>query len=511
MAKANLDALIPREDFDIESENTTLSLGDKLKIGELVKGQSFFYSALRKPDFQRETSDWDKDKIASFVKSFLDGDLIPSIILWQAGTYIFAIDGAHRLSALIAWVNDDYGDGFISQSFFNHEIDSEQKKIAEQTRRHVNSTVKSYANYMTAMQNQELANKEDLAIANKLGFISLQLQWVTGNAAKAENSFFTINQKATPISETEITLLRSRRKPHAMASRAILRSGGGHKYWKAFDPTIQQKIQLMAKELNENLFTPEVNAPIKTLDLPLAGKGYSSNSLSLIFDLVCLANNTINKDVSDDLDGSETIAYLNETIKIIRRFTTTHASSLGLHPAVYFYSDKGRYQPTAFMAWIELIKEFEIHNKFKIFSDFREQIEEALLKFKHLTNQVTLKFGSGLKGYKPLKSLYQTIIEDIIAKKSIDDISARLQKELPYLNLSYLGDSPAGADFNQNTKSEVFISTALKTAPRCSICSGYIHVNSITIDHIDRKQDGGKGIKENGQLAHPYCNTTLKN
>ena len=34
--------------------------------------------------------------------------------------------------------------------------------------------------------------------------------------------------------------------------------------------------------------------------------------------------------------------------------------------------------------------------------------------------------------------------------------------------------------------------------------------NSITMDHKIRKQDGGKGAVENGQIAHPYCNTTLK-
>jgi len=44
--------------------------------------------------------------------------LIPAIILWNSGRYIFTIDGAHRLSALIAWVLDDYGDGIISQTFF---------------------------------------------------------------------------------------------------------------------------------------------------------------------------------------------------------------------------------------------------------------------------------------------------------------------------------------------------------------------------------------------------------
>lgn len=32
----------------------------------------------------------------------------------------------------------------------------------------------------------------------------------------------------------------------------------------------------------------------------------------------------------------------------------------------------------------------------------------------------------------------------------------------------------------------------------------------MTIDHKIRKQDGGKGVPDNGQLAHPYCNSTFK-
>lgn len=318
MAKVNLDALIPREDFEVDSGAVTTNLADRLKVSELVKGQGFFYSSLKKPDFQRETSDWDKSKITSFIQSFLEGDLIPSIILWQAGQYTFVIDGAHRLSALIAWVNDDYGDGFISQAFFNHEIDEEQKKLSEQTRRHLDREIGSYKGLMDAIANPSQANPSVLARANKLGFLSLQLQWVTGSSAKAENSFFTINQKATPISETEISLLQARRKPHAMASRAILRSGTGHKFWKGFGLEQQNEVEAIARELNEHLFTPEIKTPIKTLDLPLAGKGYSSRSLPLIFDLVKLSNNVSGKTVEDDLAGTETIQYLKNTLKIVR-------------------------------------------------------------------------------------------------------------------------------------------------------------------------------------------------
>lgn len=513
MSKTNLDALIPREDFTIEIETTQAGgLADKLKVSELIKGQGFFYSALRKPDFQRETSDWDKDKVASFIKSFLDGDLIPAIILWQAGQYIFVIDGAHRLSALIAWVNDDYGDGFISQSFFNHDIDSEQKRAADITRKYVNKLVGSYKEYIDSIQQPEKANTEKLAIANKLGFISLQLQWVTGSSEKAASSFFTINQKATPISDTEISLLKSRNKPHALASRAIIRSGGGHKYWKKFNKEAQEKIQNLAKELNEYLFTPEISNPVKTLDLPLAGKGYSSNSLSLVYDFVRLANNTLDsEEPEDDSTGESTIQYLERTAKIVRRFTTTHPSSLGLHPAVYFYSEKGRYQPTSFLAWVEIIKKLEKENTFKKFTDSRRKVENFLIRNKNITNQVTLKYGSGLKGYKQLRDIYLDVFNLISTGNEEDEIKKIFKIKYPYINFEYHGDEPSSSSFTDSTKSEVFITSALKTASTCAICGGLIHLKSLSIDHIQRKQDGGIGTSSNGQLAHLYCNTSYKN
>ena len=52
---------------------------------------------------------------------------------------------------------------------------------------------------------------------------------------------------------------------------------------------------------------------------------------------------------------------------------------------------------------------------------------------------------------------------------------------------------------------------ALSTSVRCKICGGYIHKNSISIDHKIRKEDGGGGTVENAQISHPYCNTTYKN
>jgi hypothetical protein len=120
ISPVNLDALIRREDFEIAIDSNkiqTVEEAPKLKIVEL-ESDSFMFRRLRKPDSQRTTAHWPPEKIAAFIKSFVSGDLIPAVILWQSNTSgnIFVIDGAHRLSALIAWVHDDYGDKLFPNS-----------------------------------------------------------------------------------------------------------------------------------------------------------------------------------------------------------------------------------------------------------------------------------------------------------------------------------------------------------------------------------------------------------
>ena len=80
-----------------------------------------------------------------------------------------------------------------------------------------------------------------------------------------------------------------------------------------------------------------------------------------------------------------------------------------------------------------------------------------------------------------------------------------------YLSIQTGGVEVSSENFTVDRKSAVYIKEAIASAPKCKICSGYIHTNSITVDHKIRKQDGGKGSIDNGQITHPYCNTTVKN
>lgn len=150
--RVNLDAMIPREDFAVEAEDYTIDLIKDFPISHL-NPDSPILKLLRKPDFQRETNHWNPEQVVTFVSSFLDSEVIPSLILWKSPTYIFVIDGGHRLSALRAWMEDDYGDKAISSTFYNGHIPEEQKRIAQRTRNLIEQKVGRFSdlkNYVDA-------------------------------------------------------------------------------------------------------------------------------------------------------------------------------------------------------------------------------------------------------------------------------------------------------------------------------------------------------------------------
>lgn len=294
MQTITLDALIPREDLNILSttgssgntrNKTTLSIED-------LKYDSFFFSALRKPIFQRETNEWDAEKVCSMIESFVNDELVPAIILWRnQGGYIFVIDGAHRLSSLGAWINDDYGDGQISTSYYGNYISEEQRHIAEKTRKLVNERIGSYKEIEALSRNRLTTDdKVKNEIAKNLGALAIQLQWVDGNASKAEDSFLKINQSAIKISDAELDLIKNREYSYAIASRAIVRAGKGYKYWSAYEEKEQEVIVSLSKKIHQIMFG---NGKIDNDDInsmPIGGPLNSSLTLDVVTQTVRICN-----------------------------------------------------------------------------------------------------------------------------------------------------------------------------------------------------------------------------
>ncbi len=361
--------------------------------------------------------------------------------------------------------------------------------------------------------------------AAALASVHITAQWVTAKDAKAaEASYFKINQAATPIDPTERRILQARQSPNAIAARAITRAGTGHKYWLNFEKHKQEKIEQMGQHIYVALYEPPMQeGAVKTLDLPIAGRGY--NTLPFIFDLVNQANgikiadstrskHIVGEDLERDADGNRTLEFLSNVKRRIDRIVGKTASSLGPHPLIYFYTQSGAFQPSAFLAFDLFINEIEDKGEIAKFMRAREEFENFLIRNKDHLGHIVHKYGSGNRSVQPLVVYFKSIFKHIDSSKSGEQLEEMLKKEAnheflfaarpPIYNAA---NNLGGKAFGKQTKSAAFIKEALTGAPKCQLCRGLIHRNSIQIDHIQKREHGGMADMNNAQLSHPYCNS----
>jgi len=412
----SLDALIPREAFEIKDQQERITGTSILTMGirDLEKG-SFFYPFLRKPDFQRETNEWDAAKICEFIESFLDRDLIPAVILWQScSSYYFVVDGSHRVSSLLAWINDDYGDGKISKDFYDGNISDEQKEAAKETRQLIKEKIGAYKDYQSWTSQPGQVNPKMQERARKLGRAAITLQWGEGDARKAEDSFFKINQKAAPISETEMRLLQARKTPTGVAARAIMRSGNGHKYWSSFSEEKKDEIETLAQEIHQLIFQPKRSNPIKTLDVPIVGNLSSSDKLEVILEFINIVNNLSNEhELGEDLTGEKTIELLKQCKKVAQRINSNHPSSVGLHPIVYFYTKQGKPKIGSFYGVISLILHLHQTKSWSNLIKVRKDFEWVIWNY-DMVPQLVAKKSDALKARELVRDFYLEVINKLL-------------------------------------------------------------------------------------------------
>lgn len=513
----NLDAMIKRSDFSIlNDEETSHEKVNSIGSRDLM-ANSPMSLLLRKPDFQRETNHWTPEQVVSLLECYINGDLIPSVILWKSPTHLFVIDGGHRLSVIRAWIEDDYGDGPISHQLFGHEISHEQRRAAKRTRELVNSRVKPWS-YYSNTSGEKSFTPDELRKVSIVASRALPVQWVDGNVDKAEKSFFNINSKGTPLDDIEEKLLKYRKNPIAISSRSIIRAGKGHKYWSKFDATIQQKIEEKSKKIHHILFDPEINRPIKTLDLPLGGAKGIRAALQILMDVLIICDGSAQKPANsiekytDDEDGSETLRVLQACLGVVSRITGNDNGSVGLHPAIYFYSVSGRHSIPMFLGTVSLFAKKIANNDSEYFFKFikvRQALEALLVEKKELISLISQKHISKYRVIRYAEFL-ERIISELHLPKEISEEDLIRISNLEGKIISGSFSSPAST-FSDDTKSQVFIERALQSSEKCPICNGYIDfTKSLSYDHITRKEDGGTGSGKNCQITHPFCNQSVK-
>ncbi len=358
-----------------------------------------------------------------------------------------------------------------------------------------------------------------------LAHAKVPLLWVPGSdATKAEKAFFTINQSAVEIDATELKILNARSKPNAVAARTIVRNATGTKYWKSFSADGQRAVVETGKGIYSALYSPPLQTPHRSEELPVAGHGYGSQTLPLIFDLVNIANGLPVEDAGKNKkkylipqghaepEEKPTVKAIKETERLVRCITGTHASSLGLHPGVYFYAANMRHQPTTVLAVAEFIQGIEQDGGFVEFTKHRAAFEAFLVNHKMYINQLTIKHGSMVKGYIPICEYYRFIYSRIREGKDEGYIETALMIDEKYRTLvkERPNASKKAKEFSQDAKNVKLLGDVLDKAFVCNLCGARIDKKAMQLDHIVDKADGGPGDIDNGQWAHPFCNSTYK-
>ncbi len=320
------------------------------------------------------------------------------------------------------------------------------------------------------------------------------------------------------MDKIEERLLRNRIKPFAIGARSIVRAGSGHKYWSKFDEKHQTEIEELSKQLHENMFSPEIAFPIKTLNLPHGGRASPISAYDILMDIFGYVIEGSNKVVegsylySDDDTGEKTIQALSQVRRVMSRITGNDSPSLGLHPAVFFYNSTGRHWDMIFVAMVKVFAKAirnNDNNFFKLFTKNRKTLENLFLENKALIAQANIAIRSINRVQKWADLIEDTARGKLFSREISQDGILEALDLTGKLVASEI--SEVGVNFSTTTKSAVFLKDSVENAQKCPICNGLILVEkSVSYDHIQPKKTGGVGNLENAQLTHPYCNS-LKN
>jgi tetratricopeptide (TPR) repeat protein len=545
-----------RADYVPQQQPPTLRISDL--IGDHTSSRIGF---LRKPDFQRATWAWTPEDCVSLLDSIINDQVIPSIIMWTSpeSNLDYVLDGGHRISVVLAWLKDDWGDRELPSNL-DEEQEQAIRKAAIKVRRLVEEKIGNINDYREAEEefdrivNEEQAPKlvlspkafERAQFYRKLrrGNIKFNILWVDGDYEKAEQSFLKINKTGRSLSDWETRLIENRNSSLARLVMSIANIDSAKYYWPTDPPEGSNKAQLAEKitgiidgigRIHKLLFQPafESLAKGRRLQQPLlvapgiemkpfylaelltiieGGKGQEAETKNLLKrDKEALPEEIINTGWR----------LTNETLSAFDHLVGPSPKSLALVPLLYFYSDGGRYVRGllyGLMYWLlSGGNEDDILTRKKIFSAHRATFEQILLENKeNVIRRIGRNIGSGPEVTYPTAKYYQGLMELLIRVN--DDISSpafeKDYKEL--LSKLKLPDRSAHSSqatentsriFSEKQKSTVVIRTLFATATRCEICGGVLDPRGgLQHDHVTKWADGGLSTIDNDRLTHPFCN-----
>lgn len=557
-----LDHLIQRENLRFKRSEEQLSHGGpakqlSLRISDLRDSNDSRVRFLRKPDFQRASWAWTPEDCVSLLDSLVNDQVIPSLIMWysQESTLDYVLDGAHRISVVLAWLRDDWGDKL--PHYHDQEEEHDIKRAARMVRELVQQRIGTLDDYIKADQAIEVAINEskapkdvvEPAVFNRgqfyrklvRGDISFPILWVLGDYERAEQSFLKINKSGQQLLEWETRLIENRNSSFARAVLSLASVRSASHYWldKEYqasnkDELEQKKVQIMdgIEKLDKIFFVPPYSLPINSLQQPMLGAPevhlkpvYLAELLTVVAGGKGQPPETEKLISRDRYAPPEKIiesgwALIRDTLEAFEHISGPSPKSLALVPALYFYTEEGRHVRSllyGLLYWLLSGTDQEILARKRLFAAHRAAFEQILLNDKSvIVGGPTRKSGSGPDITVQTASFYQKLLQLLMDHK--DDIKANEFLE-GYGNLTneITGTSRRSRHtdvneirsrlFTPRQKTILNLKTLLTNPPRCGICDGVVDIQGpVQYDHIIPYSQGGPTSLDNQRLTHPFCN-----
>lgn len=556
-----LDHLIPRESLRYRrpAEQVLVPESHKnLAISALRDSERVKF--LRKPDFQRETWAWSPEDCVSLLESLVNDQVIPSIIMWSSpeNGYDYILDGGHRVSVLLAWLRDDWGDMLPREGYRDDQHEELAKKAAREVRRLVKERIGDGRDYELAetkitqvMMEGDSPQKTLPAQVFKRGvffqrllkgYIDLHVLWVNGNYEKAEQSFLKINKSGRQLSDWEIKLIDNRNSSFARVLMSVASISSAKYYWPIGDPSVNATPEMQAKvqkivggieSIYAKLFRPNPEDSIRSLRQPLfVVTGPQQRPYYLAELLTVIRGGRGQVAETERLLAQDKAASPEQIIESGFRLVTdtedaldhlvgesNNPKSLAIVPAVYFYTMSGRYVRSMLYGWLYWLlngaNEDVIRDRKRVFSAHRAAFEQVLLdRGGDIVSGLSRRTGSGPE-ITVQTSLYFEGLLRLLQKHGDEIHSQAFQIDYGDLTRSIINRSPKppaseqgrSRAFTDRQRSTVVLQELLRNPPRCGICGGILDLMSaVQFDHREEFAKGGQTVVQNARLSHPFCN-----
>ncbi|WP_259040606.1 GmrSD restriction endonuclease domain-containing protein [Salinibacter ruber] len=557
-ARVYLDHHIERESLRYKRDDDLIPDRKRRRSNRLLRLSDLFgddassrQHLLRKPDFQRATNSWTPEDCVLLMESIIKEQTIPAIIMWSSeASFDYVLDGAHRISVFMAWINDDWGDTLPEERYDDQEHQREVETAAREVRRLLDDE-----GIGTAESYREAENQLDDVVESKSGIpkeelddetfrkaiffrdlrrgdLSFDIQWVDGDYETAEKSFLTINKAGRSLTDWETILIENRNSSFARTVMSLANIHTANYYWPTEDSSENEIEQLLENIdlIHDTLFQPDLSKPIDTLDQPLMvfpsrnrRPYYIAEFLTVVAGERGKKSETREMMTETRYETSEEIIesgkQLSENaLEALSHIAGSTSNSLALPPALYFYNHSGRAVRSllyGMLYWLTSGGSKDTLARKRVFSAFRGPFEELFVNNKRdVVSSLADKRGSGPRVTEQTADYFQSMIGLIIESsgninsENFDNQYKAEVKRITGRKPESVEPSPVESrSFTNAQRSERNMMELFSSRKKCGVCGGVLDLQGpVQHDHIKKHSEGGETSVENQRPVHPFCN-----